>query len=593
MDAEDRALQSSSTLNFTWNLSAERLPSAQLGLGSKSQSNAMKIFFDHIPKTAGTSIQHFFVDAFGMDSVSAHVKGIKLESAFRMYSAKKVLIGHFGVIPDDKIPDGYLSATILRNPQERALSFFYYQKNDVPDAGLSPQERTVKALSLEEALWDDRFVGQISNTQSTHFASYFHPTPEKLAPALLLAYAKRGLEQYDFVGTLEKIHEFVDVLKLLLMLPSSLELKRKNVTSDRLSYKDIPQSLQRRIDELTEVDQQLWTIAQTTFDLKKKDPKRILPVPLLACNEPSSIKPVQTAGQATNFRQGAVDLLDAHLIGRLRSNSDFISGELADLHVVLRCNEDIEDFTLGYSIHHDSNIHMFGVNSRLLGDGMRVRAGAVIQLVFSFPVNLGIGNYYVNLAAHTSLSHLGCCYLLKEKLLTFSVVGFMDVAFEGLARLMPSLNIALLNNDDQTLLEVRKEPKHVQKIGEVTPAVLNPQGSISILTPIGSSRPGVQLTIPVVISNESDQKWSSEGTRPVLISYHWRTLDNTFHIQDGIRTPLPMGAVFPGTSANGTALVETPPAPGTYILEMTLVKEGEFWFEDRGFTHDRKTVVVK
>ena len=181
---------------------------------------------------------------------------------------------------------------------------------------------------------------------------------------------------------------------------------------------------------------------------------------------------------------GVFELVEARLVGKLRPSSDFVSGELADLHISFRCNEPIGDLTLGYSVHHDSGLHMFGVNTRLLGHQISARAGGPYHVAFSFPMNLGIGVYHVALSAHTGLSHLECCYMLKPRALSFNVVGYMDVVFEGLVNLVPSLNITGADINGVQLLKVVSETPKVQKVGQLTPRVLNPQGAIRMLASI-------------------------------------------------------------------------------------------------------------
>src|SRR5204863_372268 len=62
----------------------------------------------------------------------------------------------------------------------------------------------------------------------------------------------------------------------------------------------------------------------------------------------------------------------------------------------------------------------------------------------------------------------------------------------------------------------------------------------------------------------------------VDLSYHWTDLAGKAVVWDGARTPL--GAdVAPNTSRSLTAVITTPAQPGTYILQLALVKEGIAW----------------
>jgi hypothetical protein len=60
-----------------------------------------KLFFDHIPKTAGTSLQQFFVEAFGEGMVTPTLRGLKYHHALSVYGNYRVITGHFHFIPLD------------------------------------------------------------------------------------------------------------------------------------------------------------------------------------------------------------------------------------------------------------------------------------------------------------------------------------------------------------------------------------------------------------------------------------------------------------------------------------------------------------
>jgi hypothetical protein len=527
-------------------------------------------------------MRQLFVDLFGEDKVSGVIRNMKFGTAAVAYSSKKVITGHFDFMPGDRLPPGYLSATVLRDPRERALSLFYFQKNDVPDAGLNAEERMIKNMSLDEALHHETFINQIANTQAVHFASFFHPNPILLPPAELLSLAQKGLEQYHLVGVTEQIEEFAEVLKTACDSHKPVSLKYKNVTSVRKAFKDLSPALQNRIDALTEVDRELWHFAKSRFEFMKSHPDKF---GLMFSVEDNSVAPVESCAVVAPYslNKGIFELQDVQMISQLKPGTDFISGEWIELHIAFRCLENIEDLTIGYSIHHDSGLHIFGINTRILGVQVHIQGGGQGIVRFSFPLNVGIGSYYLNLSAHTGLSHLDCCYMLKEKVLFFNVVGFGDVNFEGLARLVPRVNISAGDGDSTELLTVIAAPAKMQVIGQRSTLVEQPRGSLRILVPLENIKVGTQMVVPVAISNESEVDWVSGGTSPVFVSYHWHSLDGVAINFDGIRTPLPQGSIASGAVANGIAFIETPLERGDHVLEITIMQEGFCWFEECGF----------
>ncbi len=86
--------------------------------------------------------------------------------------------------------------------------------------------------------------------------------------------------------------------------------------------------------------------------------------------------------------------------------------------------------------------------------------------------------------------------------------------------------------------------------------------------------------IEAEVVNSSDQVLTAGGAHPVCVAYHWITAaSRQGAVFEGIRTWL-----FPDLQPNGTGTypmtVITPPNPGDYILQATMVQEGVCWFED-------------
>jgi hypothetical protein len=148
---------------------------------------------------------------------------------------------------------------------------------------------------------------------------------------------------------------------------------------------------------------------------------------------------------------------------------------------------------------------------------------------------------------------------------------------------------------------------------------------LRVKAPIQSLQVGQVVTIPVEVSNLGPEPWltetSSSGERPVKLWYHWidwsqetpaveeqastvveeqkkrpqrthqglRLPRRTAKLRKegkvvefgGVRTPLPH-VVNPRESANIEATVKAPSRPGAFILRLTMMREGEGSFENRG-----------
>lgn len=86
---------------------------------------------------------------------------------------------------------------------------------------------------------------------------------------------------------------------------------------------------------------------------------------------------------------------------------------------------------------------------------------------------------------------------------------------------------------------------------------------------------GTLLTIPLEVTNSSDQAWSSQTSDH--LSYHWRDAHGKVLVWDGDRTKL-RGSVGPGESQRVSLRVRAPRAPGVYLLELAMVREQVCWY---------------
>lgn len=125
-----------------------------------------------------------------------------------------------------------------------------------------------------------------------------------------------------------------------------------------------------------------------------------------------------------------------------------------------------------------------------------------------------------------------------------------------------------------------------------TPALLEPNGSLSVLTKVSQLKNGSMTEIPVKITNYSREGWYGYGKYPVYISYHWQCRDGKYHIYNGFRTELSISEIAPGKVIEQHVTVAAPTQIGQFELVLTLVQEGVCWFEERGFKPDTLSIEV-
>ncbi len=95
------------------------------------------------------------------------------------------------------------------------------------------------------------------------------------------------------------------------------------------------------------------------------------------------------------------------------------------------------------------------------------------------------------------------------------------------------------------------------------------------------ARSGETADVPLSLTNEGSSEWSSAGPNPCFVSFHLLDTEQRVLRFDNPRTPLP-GIVRPGETVEVSVRVKAPLAAGSYRLEFDLLREGLFWFKDKG-----------
>ncbi len=96
-----------------------------------------------------------------------------------------------------------------------------------------------------------------------------------------------------------------------------------------------------------------------------------------------------------------------------------------------------------------------------------------------------------------------------------------------------------------------------------------------------SAAAAATFTASVRVTNSSSFTWTSTGTAPVRLAYHWVDAAGAAVVWDGVRTNLGPD-LAPGASATLAATVAAPAAKGAYTLRFDLVREGIAWFSAKG-----------
>ena len=89
-----------------------------------------------------------------------------------------------------------------------------------------------------------------------------------------------------------------------------------------------------------------------------------------------------------------------------------------------------------------------------------------------------------------------------------------------------------------------------------------------------------QLHTDVRLRNQAWRSWSSNGIRPIHVSYHWASA-GTVVVRDGLRTALGPD-LQPGEERSVTVALQLPDQPGQWDLQIDMVEEHVTWFSEQG-----------
>lgn len=184
------------------------------------------LYFNHIPKTSGSSLTIFLEDHFPMETVRC---GIPMMEALRMPPHERrtlrCLCGHYMSFLVDWLGKTPVYLAMLRDPVERSISHYFHILNH-PD---NPHYELAHSMDFSAFLRHPWGRAELTNFQARHLAfdniqeEYFgyseHLTTgrleawtERLSAPALLARAEARVEAAAFVGLCER---FLDSQRVL------------------------------------------------------------------------------------------------------------------------------------------------------------------------------------------------------------------------------------------------------------------------------------------------------------------------------------------------------------------------------------------
>lgn len=158
-------------------------------------------------------------------------------------------------------------------------------------------------------------------------------------------------------------------------------------------------------------------------------------------NATVEVKRLQDGRAQTRSGTGEARVQSIRLLNAKGEAADYVNvGEPVQLDVQIRLHADLPELVFGYMIKDRLGQPVFGTNTYHLGTDLKhLQQGEVLNLRFSFPVNMGLGSYSVSTALHTADTHLAANYEWQDLALMFNVVNIDRQPFEGLNWLPPDV----------------------------------------------------------------------------------------------------------------------------------------------------------
>lgn len=243
----------------------------------------MKILFLHIPKTAGTTLLQIINKQYQNGEIAdCYFKDpLQTEIFLKQVSHNpnvKMIYGHYNLGVRHYLATPYTFFTLLRDPVERVISFYYFLKT----VGHVHQSKLIN-MSLEEFFLSKEIPyipSLFYNSQTADLSADFPfldkggmiihfpntPYPPQQPPSL--EKAKEHMEKYfSVVGITEMFDETLFMLKKAFSW-RDISYTKQNVGINRPTQTQIPNHVIDLIMEKNQLDIQLYQWAKKRFEAK-------------------------------------------------------------------------------------------------------------------------------------------------------------------------------------------------------------------------------------------------------------------------------------------------------------------------------------
>jgi len=159
----------------------------------------------------------------------------------------------------------------------------------------------------------------------------------------------------------------------------------------------------------------------------------------------------QTSGRKiTRSGNAKAEFVDIHLLNeKMEESRCFACGENANIRLVVRFNESLDNPTYGIMIRDRIGLEVFGTNTYYKKmEEYSVEKDMMIEANFELVLNLGPGSYSITIAVHSGAAHTEENYDWLDNAVVFEVLPNMNNQFIGIAALPYNIQLKQVSKLD-------------------------------------------------------------------------------------------------------------------------------------------------